>query len=93
MRIVQPTQAFTDGLLMFAGVWERRESKEAEPLYTYTIVTGPPGIVSGDVHDRAPVIFAPDVWNDWLRAEPDQTADLLRSAKERWAQNPAVTRG
>jgi hypothetical protein len=26
----------------------RHETKEAEPLYTYTIVTGPPGIVSGD---------------------------------------------
>ena len=49
-------------LLMFAGLWESwRETKEAEPLYTYTIVTGPPGIVSGDIHDRAPVILAPVV--------------------------------
>jgi putative SOS response-associated peptidase YedK len=70
-------------LLPFAGLWESwRESKEAEPLYTYTIVTGPPGIVSGDIHDRAPVILAPDIWDDWLRAEPDQAADLLSSAKE-----------
>jgi hypothetical protein len=30
-------------LLLFAGLWENwRESKEAEPLYTYTIVTGRP---------------------------------------------------
>jgi putative SOS response-associated peptidase YedK len=70
-------------LLMFAGLWESwRETKEAEPLRTYTIVTGPPGLVSGDIHDRAPVILAPDVWDDWLRAEPDQAADMLTSAKE-----------
>lgn len=43
---------------------------------------GPPGVVSGDIHDRAPVILGPDVWNDWLHAEPDQAADLLTSAKE-----------
>jgi putative SOS response-associated peptidase YedK len=70
-------------LLLFAGLWESwRESKESEPLYTYTIVTGPPGIVSGDIHDRAPVILAPDAWEDWLRAEPDQAAELLESAKQ-----------
>lgn len=70
-------------LLLFAGLWESwRETKEAEPLYTYTIVTGPPGIVSGDIHDRAPVILAPDAWNEWLYAEPGSAADLLASAKE-----------
>ena len=44
----------SDGeLLVFAGLWESwRETKESEPLYTYTIVTGPPGLVSGDIHDE-----------------------------------------
>jgi putative SOS response-associated peptidase YedK len=70
-------------ILFFAGLWESwRESKDAEPLYTYTVVTGPPGIVSGDIHDRAPIMLTPDVWNEWLRAEPDQAAILLASAKE-----------
>jgi putative SOS response-associated peptidase YedK len=70
-------------LMLFAGLWESwRETKEAEPLYTYTIVTGPPGIVSGDIHDRASVILPPDVWNDWLTSNPAVAADLLASAKE-----------
>jgi putative SOS response-associated peptidase YedK len=35
---------------MFAGLWESwRETKESDPLYTFTIVTGPPGLVSGDI--------------------------------------------
>jgi putative SOS response-associated peptidase YedK len=29
------------------------------------------------------VILAPDVWNDWLHAEPEQAGELLASAKER----------
>jgi putative SOS response-associated peptidase YedK len=48
-------------LLMFAGLWEswreNRDDREAEPSRTSTIVTGPPGIVSCDVHDRVPVIL------------------------------------
>jgi putative SOS response-associated peptidase YedK len=38
------------GLLIFAGLWESwRETKELDPFYTFTIVTGPPGLVSGDI--------------------------------------------
>jgi putative SOS response-associated peptidase YedK len=70
-------------LLMFAGLWESwRESKEAEPLYTFTIVTGPPGIVSGDIHDRAPVIFEEAAWAPWLTGEPADAADVLKAAQE-----------
>jgi putative SOS response-associated peptidase YedK len=55
---------------MFAGLWESwREMKESEPLYTYTIVTGPPGLVSGDIHDRAPVILDEGAWDAWLTGD------------------------
>ena len=57
-------------------------AKDADPVYTYTIVTGPPGLVSGDIHDRAPVILEPDAWDAWLHAEPDQAAAILSSTKE-----------
>ncbi len=54
---------------MFAGLWESwRETKEAEPLYTFTIVIGPPDIVSGDIHDRASVILEESAWAPWLTA-------------------------
>lgn len=42
-------------MLMFAGLWEAwRASKGEEWGQTFTIVTGEPGKVSGDIHDRSP---------------------------------------
>lgn len=65
-------------LLMFAGLWEVwRPSDDAEWLRTFTIVTGPPGLVSGDIHDRAPVILPPGNWLAWLTEGPDVAKDIL----------------
>jgi len=70
-------------LLMFAGLWESwRETKESDLLYTFTIVTGPPGIVSGDIHDRAPVTLEERVWDAWLAGEVADAADVLKTAQE-----------
>ena len=70
-------------LLMFAGLWESwRETKESAPLYTYTIVTGPPGLVSGDIHDRAPVILEESDWSSWLTGEPADALDVLAQQRE-----------
>jgi hypothetical protein len=66
-----------------AGLWESwRETKESEPLSAYTIVTGPPGLVSGDIHDRAPVILDEDAWDAWLAGEVADAADVLKAAQE-----------
>jgi putative SOS response-associated peptidase YedK len=68
---------------MFAGLWESWcEMKESEPLYTYTIVTGPPGLVSGDIHDRAPVILEQGTWRSWLTGGTADALDLLKAAQE-----------
>jgi putative SOS response-associated peptidase YedK len=70
-------------MLLFAGLWERWwPVKDAEPVQTFTIVTGPPGLVSGDIHDRAPVILPPALWNDWLTAEPARALELLAAVPE-----------
>jgi putative SOS response-associated peptidase YedK len=73
-------------LLMFGGLWEswreNRDDREAEPLRTYTIVTGPPGVVSGDVHDRAPVILSAEQWSTWLSGETEAAAGILANAVE-----------
>lgn len=70
-------------LLMFAGLWEVwRPSEQAEWLRTFTVVTGPPGIVSGDIHDRAPVILPPSDWIDWLTEGPDVASDILAKFAE-----------
>jgi putative SOS response-associated peptidase YedK len=69
-------------LLMFAGLWEGWKPPDAEEwLHTYTIITGEPGKVSGDIHDRQPVILQPDSWADWLDADGDPVA-LLADVRE-----------
>jgi putative SOS response-associated peptidase YedK len=70
-------------LMMFAGLREAwREAKEAEPLHTYTIIVGPPGVVSGDIHDRAPVILPDDVWDIWLSGDVATAVAVLGRARE-----------
>lgn len=70
-------------LLLFAGLWEGwKPGADDEWLHTFTIITGEPGKVSGDIHDRQPVILPPESWQEWLTDEPDVAADVLKRAPE-----------
>jgi len=70
-------------LLMFAGLWEGwRESRDAEVVHTYTIITGEPGKISGDIHDRQPVILPPDLWEVWMEGPPEEAPAVLAAAPE-----------
>lgn len=53
-------------LLAFAGLWEVWWDAQGRPLVTTAIVTGPAPDDLRSVHDRAPVVLAPDRWRDWL---------------------------
>jgi putative SOS response-associated peptidase YedK len=69
-------------LLMFAGLWEGwKPPGGTEWLHTFTIITGEPGKVSGDIHDRQPVVLPPDSWQEWLTDQP-VAADVLKNAPE-----------
>jgi putative SOS response-associated peptidase YedK len=70
-------------LLMFAGLWEGwRASQDEEWTHTYTIITGEPGKVSSDIHDRQPVILPPDLWAVWVEGTPDAAASVLTVVPE-----------
>jgi putative SOS response-associated peptidase YedK len=70
-------------LLMFAGLWEAWRGSEADEwLRTFTIITGEPGKVSGDIHDRQPVILPPDLWSVWCEGSPDEASATLAKAPE-----------
>jgi putative SOS response-associated peptidase YedK len=65
-------------LLMFAGLWDAWKPIGGEDwIRTFTIVTGEPGKVSGDIHDRQPVILPPDLWAVWCDGKPDEAASVL----------------
>jgi putative SOS response-associated peptidase YedK len=70
-------------LLMFAGLWDAwKPISEDHHVRTFTIITGAPGKVSGDIHDRQPVILPPDLWPVWLRGTPDEASATLVAAPE-----------
>ncbi len=80
-------------LLMFAGLWEGwRESPDAEWVHTYTVITGEPGKVSGDIHDRQPVILPPDLWSVWCEALPADAQGVLAKVPEAELVYHPVTR-
>ena len=62
----------------FAGLWERwREPGTDGPwVLSCTVITGAANPLMARVHDRMPVVLAPDVWEAWL--DPDlQDADAV----------------
>jgi putative SOS response-associated peptidase YedK len=69
-------------LMLLAGLWETWRDPGDELLRTFTIITGEPGKVGGDIHDRQPVILAPSAWEDWLFAPPARALALLDAANE-----------
>lgn len=70
-------------LMMFAGLWEAWRASDADEwIRTYTIVTGEPGRVSGDIHDRQPVILPPDLLDAWLTVSPEDALALLKVLPE-----------
>lgn len=70
-------------LLLFAGLWEHWwPVKDAEPVLTFTVVTGPPGLVSGDIHDRAPVILPAATGEAWLKGSVEDAKEILATFTE-----------
>lgn len=53
----------------FAGLREHWEKNQEEPLETYTILTGEPNDLVRPIHTRMPVILQPEVYDQWLDPE------------------------
>jgi putative SOS response-associated peptidase YedK len=66
----------------FAGLWEHWRADYAtqdDPgIETFTILTTEPNALCAPIHDRMPVILAPDDWDKWLGMADDRRT-LLRS--------------
>jgi putative SOS response-associated peptidase YedK len=71
--------------LTFAGLWEQwRPARDAEPVLSFTILTTTPSRDVDAIHDRMPVVVAPQDRDAWLApdAEPEDLVALLRPAPE-----------
>lgn len=63
--------------LAMGGLWETWQSPEGDLLRTCAIITTGPNALMESIHDRMPVILAPEHWQAWLTAPPGEAAGLL----------------
>ena len=74
----------------FAGLWERWEKGESQPVETFTLLTGEPYPAVAPVHSRSPLIVPPDLYAAWLDQDlrdPAGVAKLVREAQARGGEN------
>ncbi len=62
----------------FAGIWEHWMHANGSELESAAMLTCDPGFPVSDIHDRSPVVIAPENFNRWLSAEEEKVQDLLR---------------
>ncbi|HLU68511.1 MAG TPA: SOS response-associated peptidase [Kofleriaceae bacterium] len=80
----------------FAGLWDRWKTPEGSWLVSFTIVTCPPNELVAPLHDRMPVVVAPEDWDRWLAREalpPEALQDILAPPPaEGWVAEPVGDR-
>ncbi|TAL01269.1 MAG: SOS response-associated peptidase [Rhodospirillaceae bacterium] len=80
--------ARADGRLMaVAGLWESKRLEGGEILRTFTIITTAANALVAQLHDRMPVILAPEDVSMWLgevEATEEQLAALMRPCPPEW---------
>lgn len=65
----------------FAGLWEHWDAPDGSPVESCTIITTTPNDLIGQIHNRMPVILAPEDYDLWLEPavqEVQRIQSLLR---------------
>ena len=58
------------GIMALAGLWENWKSSAGEWVRSFAIVTTEPNELCAELHNRMPVILAPETWPAWLGEDP-----------------------
>jgi putative SOS response-associated peptidase YedK len=64
------------GIMALAGLWENWKSPAGEWVRSFAIVTTEPNDLCAHLHNRMPVILAPETWPAWLGEQPADEAQL-----------------
>jgi putative SOS response-associated peptidase YedK len=65
-----------NSMFAFAGLYEHWKAPEGNIIQSYTIVTSPPNSVSGQIHNRMPVILKREEESTWIADGPLAEEDL-----------------
>ena len=64
--------------MAFAGLWEAKDDMpDGSVLRTTCIITTSANKIMEPIHDRMPVIVAPENWQAWLEAPAEEIGDLV----------------
>jgi putative SOS response-associated peptidase YedK len=66
------------GLMTFAGLWDIWRGPDGGIIKSFAIITTHANALAATIHDRMPVILAPDCWPAWL-GEIDATQEQLKA--------------
>lgn len=64
--------------LAFAGLWDLWRPPQGDAVASCTIITTAPNALLAELHDRMPVILAPQAYDAWLNPKPSHADALLR---------------
>jgi putative SOS response-associated peptidase YedK len=80
--------------MAFAGISEGWKADAGKVIRSFAIITTTANRVAGTIHDRMPVVLAPDSWATWLGEAPGDPEALLQPAPddliEAWPVSVAV---
>jgi putative SOS response-associated peptidase YedK len=82
------------GPLAFAGLWESWMGPNGEEQETAAIVTTEASPSIAHIHDRMPVILAPDAFDFWLdpKVDPEMAMTVIQPAKDDTIEHYPVSR-
>jgi putative SOS response-associated peptidase YedK len=63
-------------IMALAGLWETWRSPAGERIRSFAIVTTTQNELCAEIHNRMPVVLAPEAWQVWLGEEPAELPDL-----------------
>lgn len=66
------------GLMAFAGVWETWRAPDGEALESFAILTMDAKGAIRDIHERMPVMLAPEDYEPWLDVTAPDSRDVLK---------------
>lgn len=80
------------GFFAFAALWETWHSPDGSEIDTVAMVTGPANGLMAAIHERCPVILAPEDYDAWLdpHAEPARLMALLKPPPDEFLEMTMV---